>query len=110
MFNTKEQFEECIEYITRKSCACGIYLILSTQRVYEGTITNKIKSCFRNIIAFNLSSVEDSKLLIDCDDAKYLVGNGDFLYKDSQDNLQRLTAYYISNDNIKNLLQGLYNE
>lgn len=107
MFNsTKKQFEDCIEYITRKSQACGIFLVIATQRVFEDTITNRIKNSFHYVISFNISTREYSKLLLDCEDAKYLVGQGDFLLKQEDGELQRLNSYYISENDVKEMLNG----
>lgn len=104
IYEEKEKFEEYIEFITKKGLEYGVYLILSTQRVYELTITDKIKKCFKNILAFNLCSGEDSKLLINSDDAKYLIGYGDFLFKDQKNNLKRLLAYNVSDEEIENII------
>lgn len=107
MFDIKQQFEDYVEYITKKGRACGIYLILATQRITDSTITNKIKRCFYNILTFNLCAEEDSLLLIDSPDAKYLSDNGDALFKDEQKNLNRLTTYYVTDEEIQNVINSI---
>ena len=91
--------------------ACGVHLILATQRPSTDVITGLLKSNIPSRIALSVSSAVDSKVILDSLGAEKLTGKGDMLIKlIGNSELTRLQSAFISNeeqiqyiDTIKNL-------
>lgn len=79
--------------------ACGVHLILATQRPSTDVITGLLKSNIPSRIALSVSSAVDSKVILDTSGAEKLTGKGDMLLKLIGNNdLIRLQSAFISND------------
>ena len=80
MTRAKKEIEEKIKLLAAKSRACGIHLILATQRPTVDVITGTIKANIGSRIAFTTSSAIDSKTILETTGAETLLGQGDMLY------------------------------
>ena len=71
--------ETCVMRLAQKARACGIHVILATQRPSVDVITGVIKANFPVRIGFRLASAHDSKTIINTSGAEKLLGKGDML-------------------------------
>ncbi len=106
MVRAKKEIEEKIRLLAAKSRACGIHLILATQRPTVDVITGTIKANLPSRIAFAVASAIDSKTILESSGAEYLLGMGDMLYIPSGSNdLDRIQGCFVDNDELKAVLK-----
>ena len=74
-------FETPIVQLAQYARAVGIHLVISTKRPTNDIITGAIKANFPTRIAFRLPERIDSQVILDCDGAEELLGNGDMLFR-----------------------------
>ena len=98
--------EEHIKRITAKARAAGICLILATQRPSVNVITGVIKANIPSRIAFQVSSLVDSRTILDTIGAEKLLGYGDMLYMPrSYPAPARVQGCFISDKDVENITE-----
>lgn len=99
------EVEECITRIAQMARAVGIHLVLATQRPSVDVITGLIKANVPARIAFNVSSMMDSRVILDAPGAEKLLGKGDMLFTPpDMAKPMRLQGTYVSDPEIKGLI------
>ena len=108
MAASKQSFESKLQRLAQKSRAAGIHIVLATQRPDVKTITGTIKANLPCRMALKVASVFDSNTIINGGGAEKLLGKGDMLYMSSSSpDLERIQGAYISNDEIRGLVDFL---
>ncbi len=102
MMVNKKEVEACIQRITQLARACGMHLILATQRPSVDIISGVIKNNVPSRIAFSLQSAIDSKTILNVAGAEKLLGQGDMIFAPTgTSSTPRLQAAYASDEEIK---------
>lgn len=97
--------EDTITRIAQMARAVGIHLVLATQRPSVDVITGLIKANVPTRIAFNVSSMTDSRVILDQPGAEKLLGRGDMLYiPPTQAKPSRIQGTYVSDHEAKALI------
>lgn len=102
MMASPQDVEDAIARIAQKARACGIHLLLATQRPSVDVITGLIKANIPTRIAFSVSSQVDSRTIIDTNGAERLLGKGDMLFiENGSGKSVRLQGAFVSDDEIE---------
>jgi S-DNA-T family DNA segregation ATPase FtsK/SpoIIIE len=99
------EVEDSITRLAQMARATGIHLVLATQRPSVDVITGLIKANIPSRISFSVSSMIDSKVIIDMPGAEKLLGRGDMLFiPPDQAKPARIQGAFISDQDVKRLV------
>ncbi|OGG35874.1 hypothetical protein A2363_04665 [Candidatus Gottesmanbacteria bacterium RIFOXYB1_FULL_47_11] len=105
------EVEDTICRLAQMARATGIHLVLSTQRPSVDVITGLIKANVPTRIAFNVSSMIDSRVVLDMPGAEKLLGRGDMLYIPAdQSKPSRIQGTYVSEREMEKVVEFLKNK
>ncbi|MEJ5315369.1 MAG: DNA translocase FtsK, partial [Tenuifilum sp.] len=95
--------------LAQKARAIGIHLIIATQRPSTNIITGVIKANFPARIAFRVSSMVDSRTILDTPGANNLIGRGDMLVSAGSD-LVRVQCAFVDIPEIERITDFIGNQ
>lgn len=106
MIVSAKDVEESIARLAQLGRACGIHLIVATQRPSVDVITGLIKTNIPSRIAFAVASAIDSRVILDGSGAEKLLGHGDMLFHpNGAAKPIRAQGAYVSDEEVENIMQ-----
>ncbi|MFC1626567.1 DNA translocase FtsK [Patescibacteria group bacterium] len=108
MAYAQAEVEDAICRLAQMARATGIHLVLATQRPSVDVITGLIKANVPTRIAFNVSSMIDSRVVLDMPGAEKLLGKGDMLFiPPNQSKPRRIQGTFVSDKEVKKVVSFL---
>ena len=106
MMTAASEVEDYITRLAQKSRACGIHLIIATQRPTVDVITGTMGANIPSRISFAVTSQIDSRTILDMQGAEKLLGKGDMLYA-SSDSMKpvRIQGAFVSDEEVLSVVE-----
>ncbi len=101
-----KEVEMPIARIAQLARAVGIHMIIATQRPSVNIITGVIKANFPARVAFRVSSMIDSRTILDAPGANQLVGRGDMLFSQGSD-LTRVQCAFVDTPEVEQIVHHI---
>ena len=107
MMTAGKEVEHYVQRLAQMARACGIHLVMATQRPSVDIITGSIKANFPSRISFQVASKYDSRTVLGEIGAEQLLGNGDMLMSKNGGNLIRYQSAFISDNEVNKLIKEI---
>ena len=104
MMTAGKEVEHYVQRLAQMARACGIHLVMATQRPSVDIITGSIKANFPSRISFQVASKYDSRTVLGEIGAEQLLGNGDMLMSKNGSSLIRYQSAFISDNEVNKLI------
>jgi S-DNA-T family DNA segregation ATPase FtsK/SpoIIIE len=104
-----KEIELPIARIAQLARAVGIHMIIATQRPATNIITGTIKANFPARIAFRVSAMMDSRIILDTPGANQLIGRGDMLFSQGSD-LIRVQCAFVDTPEVEEIADYVGNQ
>jgi S-DNA-T family DNA segregation ATPase FtsK/SpoIIIE len=99
------EIEAPLARIAQIARAIGIHLVIATQRPTTNIITGVIKANFPARLAFRVTSMIDSRTILDSPGANQLIGRGDLLISSGGGDLMRIQCAFIDTPEIEQITE-----
>ena len=109
MMTAGKEVEHYVQRLAQMARACGIHLVMATQRPSVDIITGSIKANFPSRISFQVASKYDSRTVLGEIGAEQLLGNGDMLMSKNGSSLMRYQSAFISDKEVNKLINEIKN-
>jgi len=107
MMTAGKEVEHYVQRLAQMARACGIHLVMATQRPSVDIITGSIKANFPSRVSFQVASKYDSRTVLGEIGAEQLVGNGDMLMTKNGGNIIRYQSAFISDKEVNKLIKEI---
>ena len=107
MMTAGKEVEHYVQRLAQMARACGIHLVMATQRPSVDIITGSIKANFPSRISFQVASKYDSRTILGEIGAEQLLGNGDMLMTKNGGNIIRYQSAFISDNEVNKLIKEI---
>ena len=107
MMTAGKEVEHYVQRLAQMARACGIHLVMATQRPSVDIITGSIKANFPSRISFQVASKYDSRTVLGEIGAEQLLGNGDMLMTKNGGNIIRYQSAFISDTEVNKLIKQI---
>ena len=107
MMTAGKEVEHYVQRLAQMARACGIHLVMATQRPSVDIITGSIKANFPSRISFQVASKYDSRTILGEIGAEQLLGNGDMLMTKNGGNIIRYQSAFISDKEVNKLIKEI---
>jgi S-DNA-T family DNA segregation ATPase FtsK/SpoIIIE len=97
--------EMAVARLTALGRAAGIHLIVATQRPSVNVVTGVIKANIPARIAFQVASMQDSRVILDSPGAEKLLGKGDMLYEPGSGKAVRAQGVFVLDKEIVQIVE-----
>jgi len=104
MMTAGKEVEHYVQRLAQKARACGIHLVMATQRPSVDIITGSIKANFPSRISFQVASKYDSRTILGEVGAEQLLGNGDMLMMINGSGIIRYQSAFMSDKEVQKMI------
>ena len=108
MHTYKKEFQTKLCLLAQKARACGIHIVIATQRPSVDVITGAIKANFPSRVSCKVFSLVDSRVVLDRGGAEKLLGRGDALINSIGLDMVRFQGAFIDTNEIERLCLNNY--
>lgn len=106
MMMSKKEFQVKLSRLAQKGRACGIHIIVGTQRPDAGVVSGVVKACMVSRISCKVISAVNSRVILDQNGAEKLLGKGDALLNSFSHNMTRFQGAYISPKDVQMICEN----